>query len=1033
MPTTISEITYEEAILELFADSLGYERRYGPDVERDYERPYYEPSVREALARLNPGLPQSALDDAFFRITHIDEDTLLKSNQRFTDYLQNGVPVSFNCDGETRSDLVRLVDYDDPDKNEFVVVNQWTYVEKKVEKRPDVIVLLNGLPVAIFELKSPSRENTDASEAFLQLRNYMSDISDLFVYNQICVMSDMAVSKAGTISSGEDRYMLWKSIDGEKIDSISGSYLVFFKGIFEKRRFLDLLKNYICFNEDVQKPFKILAGYHQYFAVNKALDRVVKASQTDGRGGVFWHTQGSGKSLSMVFFAHGIQRRLDNPTIVVLTDRNDLDDQLYGQFCRCKDFLRQTPQQAQSREDLRQLLDRREAGGIVFSTMQKFDEYDAPLSQRRNIVVMADEAHRSQYGLKEKHKLIENKRGELELKKSIGAARLVRDSLPNATYVAFTGTPVSMKDHNTREVFGEYIDVYDMTQSVEDGATRPIFYESRVVRLKLKQDVLDTIDRKYEEFAESTEPWIIEKSKKDLGALDSLLNNDEVLDSLVADILDHYENHRANLLTGKAMIVAYSRKIAVEIYRRILAARPQWKDEGKVAVVMTGSNQDPEEWKTIVGTKARKDELARLFKEDCSPLKIAIVVDMWLTGFDVPSLATMYVFKPMSGHNLMQAIARVNRVYKDKEGGLIVDYIGIMSALRNAMRDYTNRDQKNFDSMDIAHKAFDEFRNKLAVCRDLLHGYEAFGNYAAESNSILTESIVGAVDFILSKELTEKDAPEDKRTRRLFIREATALKQAYSLCSSIVEKDERLQQAFIETVRVQLLKLAASGHGRKTSLKELNEQIGELVRQSVASEGVVNLFSSQNAEVSIFNPKFLAEIGKMKQKNVAIEILKRLLNNQIQVYERTNLVKSKKFSEKFQEAMNRYVNGLITSEEVIQELINLAGEVSRADGEGRELGLSDEELAFYDAISTPKGVRDFYQHDVLIQLTRELTEALRRSRTIDWQKKESARAEMRLMVKRLLKKYKYPPDGMDEARDLVLEQCELWAENGDAE
>ncbi|MBP5622011.1 MAG: HsdR family type I site-specific deoxyribonuclease, partial [Thermoguttaceae bacterium] len=902
-------------------------------------------------------------------------------------------------------------------------------VEKKIQKRPDVIVLLNGLPVAIFELKSPSRENTDASEAFLQLRNYMSDISELFVYNQICVMSDMAISKAGTISSGEDRYMRWKSINGDQIDSISGNYAVFFEGIFEKRRFLDILKNFICFNEDVQKPFKILAGYHQYFAVNKALDRVVKASQTDGRGGVFWHTQGSGKSLSMVFFAHGIQKRLDNPTIVVLTDRNDLDDQLYGQFSRCKDFLRQTPEQAKSREHLRELLDKRAAGGIIFSTMQKFDEYDAPLSERRNVVVMADEAHRSQYGLQEKNKRYVDENGDVQFKKVVGAARLVRDSLPNATFVGFTGTPVSSKDHNTREVFGDYIDVYDMTQAVEDEATKPVFYESRVVKLKLKKEVLDKIDREYELFAAETEPWVIEKSKRDLGALDELLGNDEVLDSLVADILEHYERYRADELAGKAMIVAYSREIAVKMYRRILDARPDWID--KVAVVMTGSNQDPEDWKEIVGTKARKEELARLFKDDKSPLKIAIVVDMWLTGFDVPSLATMYVYKPMSGHNLMQAIARVNRVYKDKPGGLIVDYVGLMSALKAAMRDYTKRDQENFDEMDVAKKAFDEFKNKLEVCRDLLRGCDLFDNYATDVGSVLTTSIVGAVDFILGKEPGEKDKPNDQKTRRLFTREATALKQAYSLCSSIVERDDRLQQAFIDAVRVQLLKLAAAGDGRKTSLKEINERIADLVRQAVESEGVINLFQSQNADFSIFDPKFLAQICKLKQRNVAVEILKRLLNDQIHVFERTNLVKSKKFSEQFQEAMNRYINGLITNEEVIQELLNIAEEVAKAGAEGRELGLTDEELAFYDAITTPKGVRDFYEHDTLIQLTRELTEALRKSRTIDWQKKESAMAEMRRMVKRLLKKYKYPPEGLEEARDLVIEQCELWVDEAE--
>lgn len=705
-----------------------------------------------------------------------------------------------------------------------------------------------------------------------------------------------------------------------------------------------------------------------------------------------------------------MQSALNSPTIVVITDRNDLDDQLYTQFAKCKDFLRQEPVQATSRANLKQLLDGIKANGIFFTTMQKFEESAEPLSERRNIIVMADEAHRGQYGLSEKI----DKDGNIR----VGTARIIRNSLPNATYIGFTGTPLSLDDRNTREVFGDYIDVYDMTQAVEDGATRPVYYESRVIKLHLKPEILQLIDAEYDLMAQNADPEVIEKSKKQLGRMETILGDDDTINSLVCDILDHYENYRENLLTGKAMIVAYSRPIALKIYHKILELRPAWKE--KVAVVMTSDNKDPEDWRAIIGNKSHKEDLARKFKDNNDPLKIAIVVDMWLTGFDVPSLATMYVYKPMEGHNLMQAIARVNRVFEDKEGGLVVDYIGIASALKKAMNDYTIRDRKNYGNMDIATTAYNKFKEKLQVCRDLLHGFD-YSEFATGSNLTRAKLISGAANFIIAREKNkEKDA---------FIKQALMLHQALSLCSSIVEERLRIEAAFIEAVRIMILRFTESGGGKKISLPEMNKRINELLEQSIKSDGVINLFSDIKEEFSLFDPKFLAEISKMKEKNLAVELLKKLIAEQISIYRHTNIVRSEKFSEMIQESMNRYLNGMLTNEQVIEELLNLAQQIAAAQKEGEDLGLNAEEIAFYDALTRPQAVKDFYENDELIAITKELTETLHKNKTIDWQKRESARAKMRMMIKRLLKKYKYPPEGMEDAVQTVMAQCELWTDN----
>lgn len=1015
------EEDYEKSLIELFQNDLEYEYVYGPDIERDFYSPFYEDVLIESLYRINHGATNDAIQDALFKLKNFENGELVQKNAVFMDYLQNGIPVRYFVDGEERSSIVYLVDYKNPENNSFVVANQWTFIENS-NKRPDLILFLNGLPIVLMELKSPSREETDASEAYRQLRNYMQEIPSMFIYNAICVMSDQLISKAGTITSGEDRFMEWKTKDGDYENTQYAQFDTFFEGIFQKERLLDIIKNFICFSNEGINTYKILAGYHQYFAVKKAIESTKHATVTDGKGGVFWHTQGSGKSLSMVFYAHLLQEALDSPTIVVLTDRNDLDDQLYSQFVKCKDFLRQEPLQAESRENLKTLLAGRQANGIIFTTMQKFEESDEPLSERHNIIVMADEAHRGQYGLAEKIKITKNEAGKEVAKRVIGTARLIRNTLPNATYIGFTGTPISSKDRSTREVFGDYIDIYDMTQSVEDGATRPVYYESRVIKLNLDQATLRLIDAEYDLMSLNADSEVIEKSKHELGQMEAILGNDNTLDSLVYDILDHYENNREYLLTGKAMIVAYSRSIAMKIYKRILELRPNWEE--KVAVVMTSGNNDPEEWRQIIGNKHHKNELAKKFKDNNSPLKIAIVVDMWLTGFDVPSLATMYIYKPMTGHNLMQAIARVNRVFRDKEGGLIVDYVGIATALKQAMNDYTSRDKKNYGDTDVAMVAYPKFLEKLSICRDIFHGYD-YSKFKSGTDLERAKSISGAVNFIMDKERTEdKDA---------FVKEALMLHQALSLCSSLVNEDDRFEAAFFEAVRVLVLRLTNTGVGKKISLPEMNARINELLKHSIKSDGVINLFSDIKEEFSLFDLKFLQDVANMKEKNLAIELLKRLISNQVSVYRRTNVVKSEKFSEIMQRSLNAYLNGMLTNEEVITEMLKLAKQIAADKQEGEKLGLTADELAFYDALVKPQAIKDFYENEELISITKELADTLRKNRTIDWQKRESARAKMRMIIKKLLKKHKYPPEGMDDAVQTVITQCELWTDNYDME
>lgn len=1010
----IDEDFFEKTLVDHLRDEWGYEYLHGPNVPRtsDEYRDAFLPGVLPAaLKRINKGLPDSAIQEAVLKLSNVEGGSLEQRNEIFTEYLQSGVEVRYFDGKEERDDIVRLLDFEHPDNNVFNVVDQWTFVEYS-EKRPDVVAFVNGMPLVLFELKSPSREETDASDAYLQLRNYMHHIPSMFVPNVFCVMSDMTETRVGTITADENRYVAWKSVDGDYSETKSATWKTMIDGMMPKARLLDIVRNFVCFNDSGDRIVKILAAYHQYFGVTKAIERAEEAVNDDGKIGVFWHTQGSGKSLSMVFFAHLLQARLNSPTIVVITDRNDLDDQLFGQFGRCKDFLRQTPVQATSRENLKELLVGREANGIVFATMQKFVDGDEPLCDRSNVVVMVDEAHRGQYGMTEKI----DESGKI----SVGAARVVRKALPNASYIGFTGTPIALQDRNTREIFGDYIDVYDMTQSVEDESTKPVYYESRVVALKLDEGTLAKLDATYAEFAAQADEASVEKAKRDTGGLDAIFGAPETVDTLCRDIVEHYENNRADVLAGKALIVAYSRPMAMKIYYKLLELRPQWKD--MLGVVMTMSNQDPEEWFDVCGGAKHKKEMERRFKDDSDSLKIAIVVDMWLTGFDVPSLSTMYVFKPMKGYNLMQAIARVNRVCKGKEGGLVVDYIGIARALKQAMKDYTNRDQQNYGDMDVAATAYPKFLEKLDVCRDLLYGFDYHDDIFSGNRGKLADAIVEGTDWLL--------APARVEDMEDFLKQCQLMNQALSLCKSLVSEENQHEAAYFSVLRVQVLRLTGrkgSGGGGMT-YAEFNQRVTAILEQTVRAEGVIDLFNEKSVEISLFDESFLAEVAAMKEKNVAVEALKRLVKERVRAYQRTSVVKARKFSELLQSTLNAYLNGVLSNAEVIEELVKMAKDMMADRDEAAKLGLTEEEMAFYDAITKPQAVKDFYDNDQLVAISRELTEAMRKNATIDWQKKESARAGMRRAIKRLLRKYKYPPEGVADATETVMAQCELWAD-----
>lgn len=1001
-----NEEALEQAIIEELKGK-GYTYLYGPDIERDYHNVILKERFVDALMRINKGISLDIIEEAYKKVENLGFVKLVEINYEFHRLLVEGCPVSYRENGEIKTYQVKLIDFENTDKNEFLVVNQYTVIERK-NKRPDIVVFINGLPVVVFELKSAVNEEATIENAYSQIKNYQMDIPSLFYYNAFNVITDGINAKVGTITSDFTRYMAWKSRNGETPSNDFHSIDVLMDGMFPKERLLDIIRNFVVYQNTGSGTVKIISGYHQYFAVRKAVEKTKESvKRGDGKVGVVWHTQGSGKSLSMVFYTGLIvtSPELENPTVVVLTDRNDLDNQLYSTFASTSTLLlRQSPKQAQSREELKELL-RVNAGGIVFTTIQKFEEGTGALSERRNIIFIADEAHRSQYGLDAK---FDKSTGELKY----GMAKYMRDALPNATFIGFTGTPIDINDKSTIEVFGDYIDIYDMTQAVEDGATLPIYYENRVAKLKLDEDILKQIDEEYAKLSDDAMEGAIEKSQRELGTLESIIGSKERLDMLAGDIIAHYEQ-RKDILSGKAMIVCMTRKIAIDLYYILLEKRPDWKR--KVKVILTSSNKDPEEWHEVTGTKEYRKQMAIEFKDIDSEFKIAIVVDMWLTGFDVPSLATMYIDKPMKGHNLMQAIARVNRVYKDKEAGLIVDYIGIGNELKEALSQYTARDKNKIPDLSQAYNILCE---KLEVMRDFFYGFD-YTDFIKGTSKERLSCVLSGINYILG---------QSKEDKKLFLKEATALSQAETICRSMVPEDIKIEIEYFKAVKAGICKCIPSG---KLTSTEINERISKILDQAIEQEGIINVFEkagSRNPEISILSEEYMEQIRKMKYKNIAAEILKKLLEDNIKVFARTSVVRSELFSSKMKKLMNKYNNRLITSAEVIEELLNLSKEMKEAYNEGNAMGLSQDEFAFYDALVADPEVLTKMQDETLIKIAQELTEQVKKSRTIDWDKKESARAKMRIMIKRLLRKYDYPPEKVKGAIDIVIKQAEHMSE-----
>lgn len=1000
------ESNVEEAIIEQLQE-LGYEYLYGPDIERDYKEPILKDVFYDSLYKINSGITEDIADEVYRKVRNFRNVDLVEANYEFYHMLYAGVEVPIEGD---RTFVARLIDRNIIENNAFQVINQYTVIEYK-EKRPDVVVFINGIPLIVFELKNAINEDTTIENAYNQIKNYQEDIRNLFYYNAFSVISDGINARIGTITADFNRFMTWKSKDGEKPEENINQIDVLLNGVFRKDRLIDIISNFILFQNKEEGRIKILAGYHQYFAVEKSIKSTLKAiEEHSGKAGVVWHTQGSGKSFAMVFYTGKMLKipDLNNPTIVVLTDRNDLDNQLYNTFANTnRELLPQEATQALNRKNLQELL-KVNAGGIIFTTIQKFEEDDDVISERDNIIFIVDEAHRSQYSLEKK---INRKTGEFQ----IGYAKKMRDSLPNATFIAFTGTPIEYADKNTRILFGDYIDIYDMTQAVLDNATVPIYYENRVAKLKLDEEVLKEIDDEYNYIVENDEAdaETVNKSKEELAKLETVIGSQDRLDILSKDIIEHYEQ-RADILNGKAMIVCMTRKIAINLYKEILNKRPDWNN--KIKVVLTDNNNDPTEWHEIVGNKKYRDDLAIEFKNEDSELKIVIVVDMWLTGFDVPDLATMYIDKPMRGHNLMQAIARVNRVYKDKEAGLIVDYIGIGADLRNALNEYTNRDRDKVPDITAAYVIVKE---KLEIMRDFFYGFN-YEPFFSSSNQLRLKTLADGINYVLEK---------DEEERKDFITEATVLSQAETLARTILDDQTKLEIEFFKGVKVGINKITGTGHLTTT---EVNQRILGVLEQAIQEDGIIDIFKAaekSNPEISILSEEYLEGIKKSKNKNIAAALLKRLIDGNIKVFKRTNLVKSELFSQKMAEIMKKYNNRLITSAEVIEELLNLSKELVEAKNEGKEKGLTDDEYAFYDALVKDPNVLKEMKDEVLIQLAHELTETVRKNRTVDWDKKESARAFMRREIKRLLRKYHYPPTKADEAVQTVVMQAELMGEN----
>ncbi|TXJ50067.1 type I restriction endonuclease subunit R [Brachyspira aalborgi] len=1010
----LSESDFENSLIDILVEEMEYEYKKGADLREEYSsmNDYHSVVIKEILEyylkKINKNADKEAIEETVKKIINLESLDFIEKNKFFQNALSYGIYISYFADGKEKNAYINLIDYKNKNNNNFLVVNQLT-IEDKTVKRPDIIIYVNGLPLVVMELKNALNEDITIENAYKQIRNYIkNDIPSLFEYNAFLVISDMINAKVGTITSDESRFISWKKEDKEKETikentSLDLQYETLIKGMFEKSRFLDIVHYFLFFVYDPQKKNynKILTSYHQYFASIKAIEKIEESfSKSGSKTGIIWHTTGAGKSYTMLMISKLITQTLNNPTIVIITDRNNLDDQLFNSFSNAAEYLSQNPIQASSREHLKKLLKDRETGGIIFTTLQKFEDYSDILSKRKNIILMIDEAHRSHYGDK-----AEIKKGEI----IYGMSKYIKDALPNAIKIGFTGTPIEKDDRSTIEVFGDYIDIYDITQSVEDGVTVPIYYEGRVNNLKLNEDILKKIDEKYESIKNQTSEYDIEKSKRELSKMDAILGSEDVIDSLCKDIIKHYEE-RKHILLGKAMIVAYSRPIGIKIYKKILSLKSQWKENLKP--VMTTTNDDPEEWRNILGTSEKRKELAFEFKKSNSDFKIALVVDMWLTGFDVPSLNTMYIYKPLSGHNLMQTISRVNRAYKDKEGGLIVDYIGLASSLKEALSNYTKRDNERYRKLDIEESAFPKFKEALEIIREIFYNKIDYSNFYDCSAKERENIIKNLADYIISN--------EDKK--KLFIDKTTELKKAETLCISIIEQKEIVETALYEAVKVIIVKISSQS---KISLYEINKIISEMLKNSVRSEGIINIFNEREIkEVSVFDYEYLKSIASMKHKNLSLELLHKLLADKIKGHLRVNIVQSELFSKRMKDIMNGYKNRMITNAEVIEELLKMGEDLINLEKESDILGLSAEEKAFYDAILKPPSIKKFYTDETLKQIAVELTDIVRKSKTIDWERKESTRAKMRLAVKKLLRKYKYPPENQEEALDIVIRQAE---------
>jgi type I restriction enzyme R subunit len=1031
---SFTEEELEQATLD-WLEELGYEKLYGPDISpggeyperEDYSDVVLDNRLMDAIIRINKGVPRDAIEEAFRKIKIPQSPSLQMNNKAFQKMITDGLDVEYHLpEGGTKTEKVWLFDWQNHNNNEYNAVNQLTVIENGVEKRPDVLVYVNGLPIVIFELKSSSNENVGITEAYNQLQTYLKTVPTLFTYNSFLITSDGVNARAGTMTADEERFMLWRTVEGDDLAPLAIPQLeVIIKGMLEKARLLDIIKHFVLFQPDGEENIKILAGYHQYHATNKAIRSTQRAVAEEGdrKIGVIWHTQGSGKSLSMVFYVGKLVLSMNNPTIVVLTDRNDLDEQLFGTFSKSQDLLRQEPKQAENREHLRQLLTV-ESGGIIFTTIHKFAIEDGEegipiLTDRKNVIVIADEAHRSQYGFMAD--VVKDKDGA---NVKYGFAKYMRDALPNASFIGFTGTPVELTDKNTPAVFGDYIDIYDMSRAVEDGTTVKIFYESRIAKLQLSEAERPLIDDSYEEITEYQEYTQQEKLKSKWSRLEALAGSERRLKLVANDMVDHFET-RQETMFGKSMIVVMSRRIAIDLYKEIVALRPDWHsdddDKGVIKIVMTGSSSDPGEWQPYIGNKRRREYLAKRMKDNDDPLKIVIVRDMWLTGFDVPSMNTMYIDKPMKGHNLMQAIARVNRVFRDKPGGLIVDYIGIADSLKSALTQYTESDRKTA-GIDT-EIAVDIMLEKYDVIRDMLHGHD-YSKFMSGKPTERMQAIVETVDVILGLgEQPKKD----------FIRLVTEMSKAHALCATEYEAERlNVEIGFFKAVRSGIIKLIPTeSQGKKTGA-QLDAQINQLISKSIISDEVVDILEAvglKKPNISILSDQFLEEVKGLKQKNLAVELLNRLLTGKVKAISRRNLVQSKRFSEMLEAAIQKYQNRAIETTQIIMELIELAKEMNAAHKRGEETGMVQEEIAFYDALSSNETAKQVMGDVVLKQIAQELTRAIKSNMSIDWTLRESVQARMRITIKRLLKKYGYPPDKQKLAIETIMKQAELMCDN----